>query len=231
MTKCHGLKCILICYNNHMQIHQTTIAITLAVIALIIECVMFWKVRKSGPKIFRYYTLISNFFLLIASAILIFDAVINQGTFSTVTKVCYFITTYGLTNTAIVYWFALWPRDRKKLKKAKTVQAKAKVMGDLKSISPSTSNLFWHTVCPILSLLTFLAIPVKLQGDIWMLVAVAPTILYMIIYLLLTATKSWRDPYRLFARSKKPALPIIALILIVLTGCVFALYYLQLIVA
>ena len=67
----------------------------------------------------------------------------------------------------------------------------------LSRFSPKIANAILHYICPLLSLLSFVLFEreLPLSNGIWTTFAAIPSCLYWIIYIILSATKSWDEPY------------------------------------
>ena len=77
-----------------------------------------------------------------------------------------------------------------------------------KRLSPRFANAVLHYVCPILSLVSFLFFEreLLLADGIWTSIAAIPSCLYWIIYIILSVTKSWEEPYAFMTQGAKSKL-------------------------
>ena len=71
--------------------------------------------------------------------------------------------------------------------------------------SPKIANAMLHYICPILSLVSFglFERELPLPNGIWTSVAAIPSCLYWVIYMILSVTKLWEEPYAFTAQGGK----------------------------
>lgn len=75
----------------------------------------------------------------------------------------------------------------------------------LSRVSPKIANAVLHYICPVLSLVSFVLFEKELPlfNGIWTSITAIPSCLYWIVYIILSATKSWEEPYAFTAREGK----------------------------
>jgi hypothetical protein len=97
-----------------------------------------------------------------------------------------YVVTTGLIFTSFIYIILLSPN------KNNVISNK-----DFKGIKGSTANIVLHYLCPLLSLISFVVFErnIDLDTNIWTLLVAIPSCLYWIIYLILSITKLWEEPY------------------------------------
>ena len=158
---------------------------------------VFVLTRLTNKKdLLKYYTYLSNFIALIAGAVFVAVTVFGVPT-PLWLKGLRFCATYMLATTLFVFNLVLLPGG----KAGNTITEE-----DFTGIRPQRANLILHYLCPVLSALSFLLLerqPV-LSDPNWTLFAAAPTIVYWVVYLILTALNLWKDPYGFSEPSEKP---------------------------
>ena len=72
------------------------------------------------------------------------------------------------------------------------------------NFNPKLANIILHYLAPILSLvsLVFFEQEIILTNGIWTALVAIPSCLYWLVYLILSATKKWDEPYKLSAKNK-----------------------------
>lgn len=144
--------------------------------------------------ILKYYTYLSNLIALLSSAVFVVFTCLNllSGDPAPIwLKGIRFTATYMLVTTLFVFSFVLLPWD-----KSGNTMRKSDFSGDF---SPKTANLLLHYLCPLISAFSFLLLerqPVLADSQ-WTFYGAIPTIIYWIVYLILTAANLWKDPYGL----------------------------------
>jgi len=148
----------------------------------------------SKTDILKYYTYLSNAIALVTSVVFIAVTFLNMFRGNTTPlwlKGIRFCATYMLVTTMFVFSVILLPRH----KSGNLITASDFTSG----LDPNLANLLLHYLCPLISVCSFLLLerqPV-LAGSEWTLYGALPTIVYWSAYLLLTATRLWKDPYGL----------------------------------
>ena len=168
--------------------------------ALIVGLEIFVLSQLSNKKdVLKYYTYLSNFITLITGVVFVVVTCLNLVSGAQTPlwlKGLRFCATYMLVTTLFVFSVVLLPWH----KSGNTITASDFSTG----ISPKLANLILHYLCPVISAISFILLerqPV-LESSEWTLYGAIPTILYWIMYLILTATHLWKEPYGL-AGSKK----------------------------
>ena len=168
--------------------------------ALLLNCIIaaleLFVLTKIADKkdILKYYTYLSNAIALISSAVFAVVTCVNLcrgGITPLWLKGLRFCATYMLVTTMFVFSVILHPRNQ-----SEHLITDSDFTG---GIDPRTANLLLHYLCPVISACSFLLLerqPV-LTGSEWTLYGALPTIVYWSVYLLLTATNLWKDPYGL----------------------------------
>lgn len=170
--------------------------------ALVLNAAIVWMelhtLRRLTYKkdILKYYTYLSNLIAAVAGALYVAVTVLGIPT-PLWLKGLRFSATYMLATTLFVFNLVLLPGG----KAGNTITEE-----DFTGISPKLANLILHYLCPALSALSFLLLerqPVLTDPN-WTLFAAAPTIVYWVVYLILTASGLWKDPYGFSEPSEKP---------------------------
>lgn len=206
-----------------MEKNITNKKIILALLANIIIVILeifglIFSIRRHGVKVFHYYTENSNYLTLIISTIFTIVSTYSLFTKKQIKRSIYllrFISTTCLTITLLVVLFILIP------------------------MFPDTaifmlfkdSNLYQHTLCPILSIISFLFFEndFKLNKKSIFL-ATLPTIVYGLIFITLNLLKVVIGPYPFFYVYEIPWYSSLMWLSIILFGAIiisivlFALY-------
>ncbi len=157
---------------------------------LIVGCeICTLKNIKKKSDILKYYTYLQNLIALIVS--LIFSLIIIVSIFSGEAIPEFFrglryIATSGLAATTLIYGLFL--------SKDKNLMTER----DFNSgFSPKAANFILHYFCPSVSIFSFLIFEreIILTNEIWTGLVAIPSCGYWVIYLFLTVTKLWEEPY------------------------------------
>lgn len=156
---------------------------------------------KEKRNIFKYYTYLQNLLALIVSLIFSVILIVCMATDRVVpeyVKGLRYIATCGLVATMFIFIAFLGAG-----KKISITQDDF-----LFGCSPKIANYILHYICPILSLLSFVLFEreLPLSDGIWTSIAAIPSCLYWIIYIVLSATKSWEEPYNFSSQGDKSSL-------------------------
>ncbi len=166
-----------------------------------IVAIEFYVLRRIADKkdIPKYYTYLSNFISMISSAVFVVISCINllRGTLTPIwLKGIRFTATYMLVTTLFVFSFVLLPWDK---------SGNTMTHSDFsEELSPKLANLLLHYLCPLISAVSFVLFerqPVLVDSQ-WTFWGAIPTIIYWVLYLILTSFNLWKDPYGL-SRSTK----------------------------
>lgn len=176
------------------------IALILNLILVFCEIITLGHIRGKG-NILKYYTYLQNYLALIAS--LIFSVSIG-GYFlygkaiPEFTGGIRYAATCGLLEAMFV--FIVFLGAGKKI--AITEE------DFLPGLSPAAANTLLHYVCPILSFVSFLLFEreIPLSDGIWTAIAPIPSCVYWIIYMILSFTKAWEEPYNFTSQGPKSKL-------------------------
>ena len=166
-------------------------ALLLNLIIIIIETKVLIKVIEK-KNMLKFYTFLSNLIALITSIVFVVGGFITLCTNETIPiwmKGLRFSATHSLASTLLVFAIVLMP-----LYKKGTLTNEIELF---KGISEKNANLLLHYICPILSIISFLLFernPVLLDSQ-WTLYAALPSIIYWVLYFLLTMTNCWEEPY------------------------------------
>lgn len=163
---------------------------------------------KGKLNILKYYTYLQNLISLIISlfySICLIVCMINKTDVPEFARGLRYIATCGLLSTMLIYIVFLGNGK------------KAPITKDdfLKDFSPVLANILLHYVCPTLSLISFIFCErsIIITNGIWTMLVCIPSCLYWIIYIILSSTKAWKEPYN-FSSSKSKVWEILTMILI-----------------
>ena len=185
-----------------MQI--TGIMKLMLIVALILNlvisgCEVYALVHVKGKlNILKYYTYLQNFLSLIVSLICCVYLAINIIFGQTVPEFVMglrYVATCGLVATMFI--FIVFLGNGKKI---------AITEDDfLSGLSPKMGNIILHYVCPIVSLLSFVVFErqIDLNNNIWTAIVAIPSCVYWVVYIILTKTKLWKEPYNFASSDKK----------------------------
>lgn len=163
------------------------LAIVVNFIIVLLEIIgAILSIKRHGVRAFQYYTEDSNYFALIISFIFVLCGIISLTTNKSLGGVIHilrFISTTCLTVTLIVVLLVLIPMFPE----------------DSVFMLFGNSNLYQHTLCPILSVLSF----VFLENEIRLskrsiFISLIPTIVYGVICISLNICRVMEGPYPFF---------------------------------
>lgn len=167
------------------------LSISLILNLIIIGCET-WTLSKIRKKIniIKYYTFLQNFLALIISiifAVYLIVAIFFNGIIPKFIKGMRYIATCGLIATMFIYVVFLSSKSKNLLSEKDFVP----------NFSPKKANFVLHYFCPIISLLSFVLFErtIILTESEWTGYAAIPSCLYWIIYIFLSATNLWEEPY------------------------------------
>ena len=151
---------------------------------------------KGKWNILKYYTFLQNFLALLVSLPfcvyllggLLFDCAIPEFI-----RGLRYVSTCGLTATTFIFVVFLSSKSQNLLQEE-----------DFIKLSPRKANFILHYFCPLLSLLSFALFErqIPLTASPWTLYAAIPSCLYWTVYLILSATKLWKEPYDFSSKRK-----------------------------
>lgn len=173
--------------------------VALLINAILIACEL-WTLGHIKKKwdILRYYTYLQNLLALIASLIFcvcLVAELISGTPVPEFAKGCRYIATSGLAATTFIFVVFLGAG-----KKAPMTQE------DFSGgFSPKTANLILHYICPALSVVSFVALEreIGLDSGFWTGIVAIPSCLYWVVYIILSVTKAWEEPYQFESLEKK----------------------------
>ena len=177
------------------------------VIIIISEIYVLSRLKKKR-ELFKYYTYLQNFFCLIVSIIFcvyIMGNMISDLVIPEYVRGLRYVVTTGLIFTSFIYIILLSPN------KNNVISNK-----DFKGIKGSTANIVLHYLCPLLSLISFVVFErnIDLDTNIWTSLVAIPSCLYWIIYLILSITKLWEEPYDFSCKKNNKLLDLLIIICI-----------------
>lgn len=172
------------------------IALILNIILIGLELMVLISI-KGKRNILKYYTYLQNFLSLITSIIfslcLIF-CLSSKKSIPEFIKGLRYVSTCGLLATSFIFLIFL----RKENKNVIT-------QDDLLfNFNPKLANIILHYLSPLLSLvsLVFFEQVIILTNGIWTALVAIPSCLYWLVYLILSATKKWDEPYEFSTKNK-----------------------------
>lgn len=213
-----------------MKTFLLAIAFLLNLFLVLTEGATFLKV-KNKLNILKFYTFLQNFIALLISVLFCGFAVrefLGYGTVPEFVKGLRYTATCGLAATMFVFAIFLAPRFK---------SGKSKSHTDLfGGLDPKKANLLLHYLCPILSMVSFLFFErgTVLTDSEWTGYAAIPSCTYWVIYILLTGTHLWKEPYGLTASRTEKKNHFIGILLLIAIPAFFillsyVLYWLNLI--
>jgi hypothetical protein len=186
-----------------LELLKTGIPLFLNLAVMASSGITLCRLRRK-KDILKYYTYLSNLIALLGSTVFVAVSLWNliSGNYTPIwLKGVRFTSTYMLVTTLFVFSLVLLPSH----KSGNTITA-----ADFIGISPKLANLILHYLCPAISAISFILLERQpiLAGSQWTLYAALPTIAYWTVYLILTATNLWKDPYGFsnFNKNNGPAI-------------------------
>lgn len=170
---------------------KSLLFISLILNLIIIGCEI-WTLSKIRKKIniIKYYTFLQNFLALIISiifSIYLIIAIFLNGTIPEFIKGLRYIATCGLIATMFIYVVFLSSKSKNLLSEKDFTS----------NFNPKKANFILHYFCPVISLLSFVVFErqIILTQSEWTGYVAIPSCLYWIIYVILSATNLWEEPY------------------------------------
>lgn len=170
------------------------VAVILNLILIGLELIVLISI-KGKKNIFKYYTYLQNFLSLITSLIFSFGTIFCLSVSESIPefiKGLRYISVCGLLATLFIYLIFLRKENN--------------ITQDdlLFNFNPKLANIILHYLAPLLSLvsLVFFEQEIILTNGIWTALVAIPSCLYWLVYLILSATKKWDEPYKLSAKNK-----------------------------
>ena len=153
---------------------------------------------RGKRNILKYYTYLQNFIGLIVSfifCICLIVCIVSDRTIPEFVKGLRYTATCGLLATMLIFIAFLGAGK------------KIQITEDdfLFGYSPKTANIILHYICPILSLVSFVLFEreITLSNGIWTGIVAIPSCIYWIIYIVLSVTKLWEEPYEFESKGEK----------------------------
>lgn len=190
---------------------------------IVIEFAVFIKV-KNKLNILKFYTFLQNALALIVSIVYCVFSIremFGYGSVPVFVKGLRYTATCGLAATMFVFAVFLAPR----FKSGKS-KSHIDIFGGL---NPRRANLLLHYICPVISIVSFLLFErgTVITNSDWTGYAAIPSCSYWIIYIVLTATHLWKEPYGLTASRKEKKKHLLGILLLLAIPASFiALSYL-----
>ena len=169
------------------------IALLINSMIIIFELYTLAHIRRK-TDILKYYTYLQNLLALFASLMLVACLVFSREVSEFIIGLRY-IATCGLI--AAMFMFLVFLGGGKRIK----------ITEDdlLAGISPRIANAILHFICPALSLSSFVVFEraLHLSNGAWTIIVAIPSCLYWVIYIILSETKLWEEPYVFAAQGTK----------------------------
>jgi len=165
--------------------------ISLVLNLIIIGCEIYILSKINNKKdIIKYYTYLQNFLALIISIVFSIYLIINiflNISIPEYIKGLRYVATCGLIATMFIYVVFLSRNDKNVLSDSDFID----------NFNPKKANFILHYFCPVISLLSFVIFErqIVLNTPEWTGYVAIPSCLYWIIYLILSTTKLWEEPY------------------------------------
>ncbi len=172
------------------------IALIINLIIVVLELYTLGHIRGK-LNILKYYTYLQNLIALAASLAFcatLMVCMISVREIPEIIKGLRYVATCGLVATAFI--FVAFLGAGKKI---------AITDGDfLRGFSPKLANAILHYVCPALSLISLVLFEreIVMSNGIWTALVAIPSCLYWIVYIVLSATGKWKDPYNFQGEGK-----------------------------
>ena len=170
------------------------VAVILNLILIGLELIVLISI-KGKKNIFKYYTYLQNFLSVITSLIFSFGTIFCLSVSESIPeffKGLRYVSVCGLLATLFIYLIFL--------RKENSI-----TQDDLLfNFNPKIANIILHYLAPLLSLvsLVFFEQEIILTNGIWTALVAIPSCLYWLVYLILSATKKWVEPYKISAKNK-----------------------------
>ena len=166
---------------------------------VIVICELYILRHITGKlNILKYYTYLQNFLALMVSlifSIVVIVCIISNRAVPEYIRGLRYIAACGLIATMFIFIVFL---GRGK---------KVAIMEDdfLVGCNSKIANSVLHYICPILSLVSFVLFEreIPLSNGIWTSIVAIPSCLYWMIYIVLSLTKLWKEPYDFASQGDK----------------------------
>lgn len=173
--------------NRYASMLYLSLITNLAIVAL--EGWTLGHLRRKRD-LFKYYTYLQNLIALLISAVFCIcgtAALFQNRSMPQALRGLRYVASCGLTAAMLIYSAFLSSSSQNQLTEA-----------DFRpGITPGTANLMLHSLCPLLSMVSFLVFerPIAVTDARWTACAAIPSCGYWIVYLVLSAFHLWEDPY------------------------------------
>ena len=164
------------------------IALILNLLVIVINTIVLLKVKRK-QDIIKYYTYFHVTLLTVINIIysiyivlyLLFDNVIPEYI-----KGLKYVSICGVLIASFVYVVFLSRKESNRFNE-----------NDFEGFNSKLANIFLHYVSPLVMLLSFVVFErsIELNNSIWTVLAIIPTALYWLMYLVFTILKVWNEPY------------------------------------
>ena len=166
-----------------------TIALIINILIIILEIFTLHKLKRKLDML-KFYTYLQNLLTLIVSIVLVIYLTLNLLSNTIIPEYVRglrYIVTCGLVSTTFIFVVFLGAG-----KKLSITEDDFK-----KGLSPKLANVILHYICPLLSIISFIFFEkeILLNNGIWTLIVALPSCLYWMVYILLSVTKKWEEPY------------------------------------
>lgn len=174
------------------------IEISLVINLIIVICEFITLLHIKGKvNILKYYTYLQNLIALLVSliySICVIICLVTGSVIPDVIKGLRYIATTGLISTMFIFIVFLGAG-----KKVSITQDDF-----IRGFNYKLANAILHYICPILSLISFVVFErqIILENGIWTMLVAIPSCLYWLVYVVLSATKAWKEPYNFTSKNK-----------------------------
>ena len=189
------------------------ISLIINILIIVLESYTLLKIKRK-TDIFKYYTYLQNLIALVVSFIFVFYLLfnlINNYIIPEYGRGLRYIATCGLASTTFIFVVFLGAGKKRTI-----------TDDDFKKgLNPKLGNIILHYICPLLSIISFIFFEkeILVNNGIWTLIVALPSCLYWIVYIILSVTKKWEEPYN-FSYNK--VLEILTYILIPISFILFS---------
>lgn len=171
------------------------IALILNLFVIGINTIVLLKV-KIKQDIIKYYTYFYAALLTVINIIYSFCIIMNlllDNIVPEYVKGLRYVSICGVLMASFVYVVFLSRKESNRFNG-----------NDFNGFNPKLANIFLHYVSPFVMLLSFIFFErsIELNNSIWTILAIIPTALYWIIYLVFSVFKVWKEPYDFSSKNK-----------------------------
>ena len=171
------------------------VALILNLFVIRINTIVLLKVKKK-QDIIKYYTYFHAALLTVINIIYSFCIIMNlllDNIVPEYVKGLRYVSICGVLMASFVYVVFLSKKESNRFNE-----------NDFNGFNPKLANIFLHYVSPFVMLLSFVFFErsIELNNSIWTILAIIPTALYWIIYLVFSVFKVWKEPYDFSGKNK-----------------------------